>query len=259
MTTVNSFRDEVAEQLKWYVYRLIDPRNGETFYVGKGQGNRVFVHASGEDMTLDRDDEAEIIDPKLQRIKNIRAAGLEVGHVIHRHGLSTSKLAYEIEAAVIDAYPGLTNKVRGHGARDYGSRHVDEIIREYTAEEFKIKEPLLMISIGVYYYRRNTPYDAVRFAWKVNLKRAEGRLVLARLRGMIVGAYRPTKWLPATRENFSDMAKSYPHEGDFHMLSYYGFVGEDAEPEVWRRYVGKRVPDRFPRGENPRRYLEPGD
>jgi hypothetical protein len=25
----------VAERLKWYVYRLIDPRNGETFYVGK--------------------------------------------------------------------------------------------------------------------------------------------------------------------------------------------------------------------------------
>ena len=42
-----SFPPGVAEQLKWYVYRLIDPRNGETFYVGKGKGDRVFEHANG--------------------------------------------------------------------------------------------------------------------------------------------------------------------------------------------------------------------
>ena len=41
MATRDSFPAGVAEQLKWYVYRLIDPRNGETFYVGKGQKNRV--------------------------------------------------------------------------------------------------------------------------------------------------------------------------------------------------------------------------
>ena len=34
-----SFPAEVALRLKTYVYRLIDPRNGETFYVGKGQGD----------------------------------------------------------------------------------------------------------------------------------------------------------------------------------------------------------------------------
>ncbi len=40
----DSFPAGVAEKLKTYVYRLIDPRNGETFYVGKGQGDRVFAH-----------------------------------------------------------------------------------------------------------------------------------------------------------------------------------------------------------------------
>lgn len=29
---------------KYYVYRLIDPRTYETFYVGKGCGDRVFQH-----------------------------------------------------------------------------------------------------------------------------------------------------------------------------------------------------------------------
>lgn len=42
------FASEVAVQLKTYVYRLIDPRNGETFYVGKGTGNRcALVQISG--------------------------------------------------------------------------------------------------------------------------------------------------------------------------------------------------------------------
>ena len=105
----DSFPDGVSEQLRWYVYRLIDPRNGETFYVGKGRGNRIFAHAKG----LPEGEEDGILGPKLHRIKEIQAAGLEVGHVIHRHGLSTQDRAYEVEAAVIDAYPGLTNQVNG--------------------------------------------------------------------------------------------------------------------------------------------------
>ena len=157
-TSRDGFPAGVAEQLKWYVYRLIDPRNGESFYVGKGQGNRVFEHARG----LVGSGE-EVSDPKLQRIREIGAAGLEVAHVIHRHGLETSRGAYEVEAALIDAYPGLTNRVRGHGSRDYGSRHVEEIIDEYAGEEFEVKELLMLISIGVMFYQRDNAYDAVRW------------------------------------------------------------------------------------------------
>ena len=246
----DGFPAGVSEQLKWYVYRLIDPRNGETFYVGKGKDDRVFSHARGQ-LT---DEEGEISDPKLRRVKEIRAVGLEVSHIIHRHGLD-ERAAYQVEAALIDAYPGLTNKVRGQGARDYGSRHVEEIINEYAGEEFKVKEPLLLISIGVYYYLRDDPYDAVRYAWKLDRRRREScKLVLASLRGVIVGAYRPTKWLPATRENFRDLA-----DGD--MEGYVGFVGGDAETEVWDYYVGKRVPGRYrkPGSRNPRRYCYPDD
>ena len=34
------FNNEVIEQLDNYVYRLIDPRNGNTFYVGRGKGRK---------------------------------------------------------------------------------------------------------------------------------------------------------------------------------------------------------------------------
>ncbi len=247
----DQFPDGVAEQLKWYVYRLIDPRSGETFYVGKGQGNRVFDHAKGR---LVPSEENEIADPKLQRIRDIRASGLEVGHIIHRHGLNTSILAFEVEAALIDAYPGLANKVRGRGSRDYGSRHVEEIINEYAGEEFQVKEPLMLISIGVLYYQREDPYDAVRYAWKVNLNRVDQyKLVLARVRGMVVGAYRPTEWLPATRENFPDLAARYDAWDIPHLR---GFVGHRAE-DVWSSYVGKRVPKDFLGSRNAIRYLMP--
>lgn len=45
---MDSFSSEVIDKLKTYVDRLIDPRNGETFYVGKGKGNRVFAHVRAE-------------------------------------------------------------------------------------------------------------------------------------------------------------------------------------------------------------------
>lgn len=91
---ISSFPPGVTEKVKTYVYRLIDPRNGETFYVGKGQGNRVLAHIReqvGED------------DPnnKLRRIRDIHLAGFEVAHVIHRHGMD-DKTAFEVEAALID-------------------------------------------------------------------------------------------------------------------------------------------------------------
>jgi hypothetical protein len=121
-----SFPSEVIEKLKTYVYRLIDPRNGETFYVGKGQDNRVFAHARA-------DIEGDDLDDKLKRIREIRLAGFEVAHVIHRHGLD-DKTAFEVEAALIDAYPGLTNIVGGSGSGDFGVMHAKEIIAEYCAE-----------------------------------------------------------------------------------------------------------------------------
>jgi hypothetical protein len=35
---IETFPKEVAKQLGYYVYKLIDPRDGAVFYVGKGKG-----------------------------------------------------------------------------------------------------------------------------------------------------------------------------------------------------------------------------
>ena len=41
---VKEFSNEAIDNLKYYVYKLIDPRDGKVFYIGKGKGNRVFSH-----------------------------------------------------------------------------------------------------------------------------------------------------------------------------------------------------------------------
>jgi hypothetical protein len=44
----------VAEKLGYYVYPLRDPtRTGAIFYVGKGQGDRVYQHASGREVGVE--------------------------------------------------------------------------------------------------------------------------------------------------------------------------------------------------------------
>lgn len=234
-----TFPPGVAEHLNWYVYRLIDPRNGETFYVGKGHGDRIFSHVRAAFATIGDEDE-DPTDLKYQRIKNITAAGLPVGHVIHRHNIESEDVAFQIEAALIDAYAGLTNKVKGRDSGDYGCRHVEQIIAEYAAQPFEANEALILISIAKSYdeEERNI-YDAVRAAWRIDPHRAKNfRLVLPHRRGLVLGAFRPIgDWLPATKANFPWLDDDIPGR--------FGFIGTRAEPEVASRYTGKRIPDEY--------------
>lgn len=238
---VNAFPLGVVEKLKTYVYRLIDPRNGETFYVGKGQGDRVFTHI-GEQVEED--------DPnnKLKRIREIHLAGFEVAHVIHRHGMD-EKTAFEVEAALIDAYSGLTNIAGGFGS-DYGAMHAKEIIQRYAAEPAEFKHRVMLISVNRS-AAETSLYEATRYAWKVNLSKAKRtEVILATRQGLIVGAFIAQAWLPATSANF-------PSRED--IPGRFGFVGEEAPSEIRNLYVGKRVPDEYrKRGSaNPIRYSRP--
>ncbi len=116
-----------------------------------------------------------------------------------------------------------------------------------TADEFEVREPLLLVSIAQTYRDGADVYEAARFAWKLDVGRAEQyALVLAHSDGIVRGAFRPERWMQATSENF-------PGRGD--EPDRWGFVGRDAEPEVADYYVGKRVPDDL-RGQTPVRYCD---
>jgi len=178
---IDSFPPEVAEKLGYYVYRLIDPRNGETFYIGKGKGNRVFAHSRG-------DIESDSLSEKMTKIRSIRIAGFDVAHVIHRHGLS-EKSALEVEAALIDAYPGITNIMDGHGNSDFGAMHSSEIIKRYCAETARFEHKALLISVNRSALESSL-YEATRYAWRLSQKKAsQAEVVLATVQGLIVGAF----------------------------------------------------------------------
>lgn len=231
------FPEEVCQKIGNYVYRLIDPRNGETFYVGKGKNNRVFDHAEG--LPSVDDDADQYMGPKLERIRAIKSSGLEVLHVIHRHEIP-EEAVFEVEAALIDAYPGLTNIQGGHASSSRGPMNHIELLDKYSLPEFPEhpNHSLVIININKLEDRfdRRAVYNLVRFCWRISKTRAEKvEYVLAVVRGVVVGAFRPTRWMYATPENFPDI----PH-ADGSEKHRVGFVGEDASPEIWDLYVGAR-------------------
>lgn len=227
---VNEFPQEVIKELKHYVYRLIDPRNGETFYVGRGKDNRVFNHVKGNLKEDDMDDMSE----KKKRITEIINSGLKVIHIIHRHGMDKDH-AIEVEAALIDAYPSATNVVSGQGSNDFGPMHALEIINKYTAEEAALNHNVLMITINRSISEKSI-YDATRYAWKVDAKRAEkADYILAIEKGIIVGVFIADVWKKANVHHF-------PEFND-HTNKRYGFKGKEAPSEISELYLNKRIPD----------------
>jgi hypothetical protein len=226
---MNEFPKEVIDELKYYVYRLIDPRNGETFYVGKGKGNRVFQHVKG---AIKADDDST--ETKLNTIRGIIAAGLEVVHVIHRHGMSKDS-SLEVEAALIDAYPGSTNIMNGYGSNDFGPMHAKEIIDKYAAQEARIEHNVLMITINKSVSEKSL-YDATRFAWKLSQTKIQKvEYVFAVVQGIIVDVFQPQEWKIALAENF-------PQINTEDRPTRIGFKGQRANQEVLNLYLRKRIP-----------------
>lgn len=92
----------------WYVYELLDPRDGKTFYVGKGKGNRVAAHEK-EAAKANR-----VCSKKISKIKDIWSAGLFVERRINAF-FWDEQSAYDHETDVIDAYSleNLTNVLPG--------------------------------------------------------------------------------------------------------------------------------------------------
>ena len=114
------FTDKEIEDLQHYVYFLVDPRDPDDekiFYVGKGQGNRVFEH-------VEHANDKEWENERLDTIREIEREGHQVKSFIARHGMDNNT-AFEAEAALIDILlfldrDSLKNDQRGHGSPKRG-------------------------------------------------------------------------------------------------------------------------------------------
>lgn len=228
------FTPEVIEQLQYYVYRLIDPRSGQTFYVGKGKGNRVFAHVNDAlknyngETYLDNDEDD--VSAKIQQIREIKNAGLQVIHIIQRYGL-TEKEAFEVEAALIDCFAGLTN-LQGGYASERGVNNAEVLQRELSYEMFEDIDDMKYCIIKINNYHlieRDSVYETVRKAWKVNLNRINKiPYVLASNNGVIIDVFKVDKWYSAV-----------DRPGRFM------FDGKQAPQEIRELFVNKRLPKHY--------------
>ncbi len=230
------FTPEVVEQLQYYVYRLIDPRNGQTFYVGKGKGNRVFAHVEGalknyKGQKYEDKDEDEV-SAKIQQIREIKNAGLEVIHIIQRYGL-TEKEAFEVEATLIDVYGELTNLQSGHNS-DRGVNNAAVLQRDLSCEEYEepdFKYIMIKINNRVLEERNYDIYETVRSAWKVKLERVKKyKYCLAVINGVVRGVYEIEGWQDDTLQLRSGRFEFYGHE---------------AMKDIKNIFINKKIPAKY--------------
>ena len=236
------FDEKTSKKLDHYVYALLD--EGKIFYVGKGQGNRLFQHIQEE---IPEDQEGS---KKLQKIRDIKQAGKEVGHVIVRHGLNKNE-ALRLEATIIDLWnfekKGLTNKNEGHQTIDNGIMTAEHAYRKYNAVPIEtFDEPLIIININKTYRRNSGPngiYAATRGDWTLDRSHAEKAVYgLAEYQGLIVGVFRIDQWEEV------DVPKGKRRR--------IRFSGEVAPDEVRDKYLNKSVAHLKKRGQSfPVRYF----
>jgi hypothetical protein len=180
------FPSGIAEQLRAYVYALSDPESGRIFYIGKGNGDRVFAHANG---TL----EEEGISLKNDVILDIKRRGLDVKVHIIQHGLddhekSDQSHAHQTESALFgvlklidpnldnDSF-SLSNVVAPPTFRDFGLRTVEEVIAQYgePADVSQIPHSSVLIKPTRSWYmgmEQDELYEMTRGWWRMSLDRS---------------------------------------------------------------------------------------
>ena len=203
------FSQKVQEELGYYVYCLVDPRDKKIFYIGKGVGNRVFAHA------CDALESENVSTEKLEKIREIIKSGHEVEHYILRHKL-TEEDALTVESVLIDflTYQEfnteslLTNIVAGHHQWNEGIKTVDRIMQIYDCKPLLLKpgHKLLMVNLNRTYMKKSEDgmrvnsdlYEITRKYWKVSKHNADQiDYLLGVYKGVVRCVLKPTtKWLP---------------------------------------------------------------
>jgi hypothetical protein len=123
--------------MTYYVYKLIDPRNGLPFYVGKGQGRRAWEHQ--------RRVEAGVCGGNARKVSKIREI-LISGHdveveIVADYDLESDALDHEFR--LVDLHPTLTNVMPGGGAGPSMSpeqREKRRVARKARVDALRAKE-----------------------------------------------------------------------------------------------------------------------
>lgn len=231
------FSDAVIQKIGSYVYFLRDPRNQEVFYIGKGEGNRVFSHAAGVPAN---DGDPQQDSEKLARISDIKREAKQVEHFILRHGL-TNEEAFELESALIDfvGLKNLSNQQGGHYASDFGLKTTGEIIAMYDAKPFSTDKKVLLININRQFSRTMTAeeiYEATRSCWRLGENRNQAEYAIATYAGLTREVYAIKSW--------------------YQVNDRWAFTGKLADSSIRESLSGKSITHLAVKGAaNPIRYV----
>jgi hypothetical protein len=237
------FDNKTIEHLGHYVYVLIHPESNAPFYIGMGSSNRVFDHKN--DALRTRDESL-----KLDTIRKIKDLGLEVNHIIVRHGLNR-KEALEVEASLIDFgnYLGfdLSNLASGHHVESKGLMTSDEIIRLHNAQPlYELHHSAIIININKNYFRGNSSdaiYQATKQSWVIAAHRRNTiKYALAEYSGIIIEVFEIEDWYSI-------------HVPNKKRQNRWGFNGKIAPDVVRDLYINKTIAHTKKRGAaNPIKY-----
>lgn len=247
------FTADVCNKIGYYVYRLVDPTNGQTFYVGKGKSNRVFDHVHcAEKLLSEVKAELESEQPnekvtvsltelksklKFATIRNIKEAGLEVVHIIHRWGLNKDE-AFLVEAAVMDCYAGLTNEQNGHDSEHgvINSKTLQATLSKTEFEEPDNIEEFMIIKVKQKWLdvHGGDRYETTRYCWRLNPENARKHpYVLSVTDGIVKEIYYAEEWRKVT-------------QGDATETGRYEFIGHVVTDEKIReRFIDHRIPSKY--------------
>jgi hypothetical protein len=246
------FDEKTRQELKYYVYILLDPQDDIPFYVGKGIDNRVFNHM---ECALT---ETDTSNAKYDKIREIIQLGQTIKHVIVRHGLSESE-AFQIEAALIDTltYCGLllSNIVGGHNSIDKGLMTSEEIIRLYNSIPLKqMESDCILININKSYKRGNGTdpiYRATKETWLISDRKIPHiKYVLSEFRGLIVEVFEVDEWYqklrPKNKTIRNQLGEPILNEKgkpikEIVEVTGYGFNGKPAPEQIRNLYLNKSV------------------
>lgn len=239
-----SFSASVAHRLRHYVYLYINPIDEQVFYVGKGRGNRAFVHLDDPGPSA-----------KAELIAEIRQAGHEPRIEILVHGLESEEVALKIEAAVIDLFgpDRLTNEVRGYHSRSHGRMQLAQVKAIYEARPAEIAEPALLIRVNKLYRYTMTPlelYEATRVAWKIGPDRDKVKFAMPVYAGVIREVYEIQAWFP---EGSTFLSRKTPNPP---APNRWEFIGRIAGDSIRKKYLYRSVAHYFPKAsQNPILYV----
>jgi uncharacterized protein len=237
---VRAFPPDVSKKLNHYVYGLCDPRNSRVFYVGKGQGNRVFSHFEEAEKRAHLP--AEQQSRKTRQILDVWADDLDVKIFIIRYGIDDEKIAFEVEAAAIDAY-GISlngevdNEQSGHHSQSRGVIDLESalgLVADPVMPDDAYPK-IFLFPVQKALDKTGDPYQATRTTWRVASRwRQEPRgIAIGIAAGKSIGVFEIDNWseVPGTDGKVEFCA--IPSSGTLGQTCAFNRIGSPLYGKNW--------------------------